>query len=123
TNERAALTLLALLGLRPKQAWADATSELCGVTPIMEFAATHYGKHWKPNTRETVRRFTLHQFQDAGLVLANPDKPDRPVNSPAYCYQVPEAAHAVLRTYGTPQWDKRLRAYLVAMPGLAERYA
>ena len=123
TNERAALTLLALLDLKPKEPWKAATTPLCGVTPIMEFAATHYGKHWKPNTRETVRRSTLHQFQDAGLVVPNPDKRDRPVNSPAYCYQVPDAALEVLRSFGTPKWGVRLRKYLASAPSLAATYA
>lgn len=123
TNPRAALTLLALLDLKPLQAWSEATAPLCGVTPIMEFAAQHYGKHWKPNTRETVRRFTLHQFRDAGLVVPNPDKPDRPTNSPGYVYQVPDVVLEVLRLYGTSRWDDALKRYLAAAPTLAARYA
>jgi adenine-specific DNA-methyltransferase len=123
TNERAGLTLLALLDLTPKQPWSGANAPLRGVTPIMEFAAEHYGKQWKPNTRETVRRFTLHQFQDAGLVVPNPDKEDRPINSPAYCYQVPETALELLRSWGSPDWEQRLGDYLVSAPALAEQYA
>ena len=91
-NERAALTLLALLNLPPQKSWAAAGDPLQGVTPIMEFVAKHYGKKWAPNTRETVRRFTLHQFEQAGLVVANPDQPDRPTNSPNYCYQIEPCA-------------------------------
>jgi len=123
TNERAALTLLALLDLSPRKAWSKAGNPPCGVTPIMDFAARQYGKHWKPNTRETVRRFTLHQFQDAGLVVANPDKPERPVNSPAYCYQVPLDALTLLRAFGTPSWTRRLKSYLALAPTLAAQYA
>lgn len=123
TNERAALTILALLDLSPKKAWSNASNPLCGVTPVMDFAARHYGKHWKPNTRETVRRFTLHQFQDAGLVVANPDKPERPVNSPAFCYQVPPNALTLLRAFGTPSWKRRLKEYLASAPALSARYA
>lgn len=123
TNERAALTLLALLDLAPRSAWVNASNPLRGVTPVMDFAARHYGKIWKPNTRETVRRFTLHQFQDAGLVVANPDKPDRPVNSPAYCYQVPSNTLTLLRAFGSPSWDRRLKQYLASAPTLAARYA
>lgn len=123
TNERAALTLLALLDLGPKKPWANAANPLIGVTPIMEFAASQFDKHWKPNTRETVRRFTLHQFQDAGLVIPNPDKPDRPVNSPAYCYQVPSATLVLLRAVGTPRWRALVTKQLAAAPALAARYA
>jgi adenine-specific DNA-methyltransferase len=85
-NERAALTLLALLDLPPNKPWNAARDPLRGVTPIMEFVAKYYAKRWAPNTRETVRGFTLHQFEQAGLVVANPDQPDRPTNSPKYCY-------------------------------------
>ncbi len=123
TNERAALTLLALLNLKPDRPWSEASNPLRGVTPIMEFVADHYGKQWAPNTRETVRRFTLHQFQDAGLVVANPDKPDRPVNSPAYCYQVPETALNSLREFDTPKWKGSLKRYLESAGTLAAKYA
>ncbi|MEX2167772.1 MAG: BsuBI/PstI family type II restriction endonuclease [Pirellulales bacterium] len=122
-NERAALTLLALLDMRPEDQWSAARNPQRGVTPIMDFVAEHYGKHWKPNTRETVRRFTLHQFEAAGVVVANPDKPDRATNSPAYCYQVPSVVLRLLRTFGTPEWDANLRKFLASADTLAARYA
>ena len=122
-NERAALTLLALLNLAPHKAWAAADDPLRGVTPIMEFVAKHYGKKWAPNTRETVRRFTLHQFEQAGLVVANPDQPDRPTNSPKYCYQIEPRALAVICKFRTPEWERSLRQYLADARTLAQRYA
>jgi hypothetical protein len=57
-NERSALTLLSLLGLKPAGKWEDATDPLRGITPMMEFFEQHYGKKYAPNTRETVRRQT-----------------------------------------------------------------
>ena len=122
-NERAALTLLALLDLPANKSWDAASDPLRGVTPIMEFVAKHYGKKWAPNTRETVRRFTLHQFEQAGLVIANPDQPDRPTNSPKYCYQLEPRALALIRRFGTPQWEDVLRRYLADVRTLAQRYA
>jgi len=122
-NERAALTLLAMLDLSPRKQWAQASDPLRGVTPIMEFAAKHYGKEWAPNTRETVRRFTLHQFEQAGLAVANPDKPDRPTNSPKFCYQIEPRALSVIRKFGTTGWDNALRRYLADARTLAQRYA
>jgi len=122
-NERAAITLLALVDLTPTKAWSAAANPLMGVTPIMEFAAKHYRKKWAPNTRETVRRFTLHQFEQAGLVVANPDEPGRPTNSPNYCYQIEPRALAIIRTFGTTKWVDALRRYLVDVRTLAQRYA
>lgn len=122
-NERAALTLLALLDLPPHQPWMTASDPLRGVTPIMEFVAKQYGKKWAPNTRETVRRFTLHQFAQAGLIVANPDQPRRPTNSPKYCYQIESRVLAALRKFGTPEWESALRRYLTDARTLAQRYA
>ena len=84
-NERSALTLLALLALKPEMAWAEASAPLMGITPIMEFCRDYYGRQYAPNTRETFRRQTMHQFVAAGLAVPNPDDPRRPVNSPKFC--------------------------------------
>jgi hypothetical protein len=122
-NERSALCLLALLNLTPGTTWAAAQNPLVGITPIMDWAREHYGKEYAPNTRETIRRQTMHQFCDAGIALYNPDKPDRPVNSPKAIYQVEPAALALLRTFGTPAWHDGLTAYLAERETLVARYA
>lgn len=122
-NERSALSLLALLNLTPGKAWAEAENPLVGITPIMDWAREHYGKEYAPNTRETFRRQTMHQFCDAGIALYNPDKPDRPVNSPKAVYQIEPAALALLRTFGTSAWHDKLTAYLAERETLVARYA
>ncbi len=122
-NERSSLCLLALLNLTPGKAWADAENPLLGITPIMDWAREHYGKEYAPNTRETFRRQTMHQFCAAGIALYNPDKPDRPVNSPKAVYQIEPAALALLRTFGTPAWHDSLTANLAGQQTLVARYA
>lgn len=122
-NERSALCLLALLNLTPEKSWADAENPLMGITPIMDWARQHYGKDYAPNTRETFRRQSMHQFCDAGLVLYNPDKPERPVNSPRAVYQIEPAALDLLRTFGSEAWQDCLAAYLAQRETLVARYA
>lgn len=122
-NDRSALTLLALLDLKPATPWSKAGSPLIGVTPIMEFVKEQYGKDYAPNTRETFRRQTLHQFLDAGLVVANPDDPERAVNSAKNVYQIEAAALALLKTFGTSHWASNLAAYIKSVGSLAARYA
>ena len=122
-NERSALCLLALLNLTPGRAWAQAGNPMIGITPIMDWARKHYQKEYAPNTRETVRRQTMHQFVDAGIALYNPDQPDRPVNSPKAVYQVESATLSLLRSFETPEWHNNLTAYLAARETLAARYA
>ncbi len=122
-NERSALCLLALLDLTPGKSWAEAEDPLIGITPIMNWAHDHFGKSYKPNTRESVRRQTMHQFCDAGLALYNPDKPERPVNSPKAVYQIEPTALSLLRTFGTPAWHDSLATYLAERETLVARYA
>ncbi|MCP9340120.1 BsuBI/PstI family type II restriction endonuclease [Stutzerimonas xanthomarina] len=122
-NERTALTLLALVDLPPNGSWAELKRPLLGVTPIMSWVKDSYGKEYAPNTRETFRRQTLHQFVDAGLCLYNPDKPDRAVNSPSACYQVALELFHVLVTFGTPEWNSQLKSWLDESPTLISQYA
>ena len=89
----------------------------------MDWIRDHYKKTYAPNTRETVRRQTMHQFVDAGIALYNPDKPDRPVNSPAAVYQIEPSALALLRSFDTKTWHDKLTAYLAKRQTLAARYA
>lgn len=122
-NRRSALILLALLDLRPETAWPDAKSPSMGVTPIMDWCREHYRTAYKPNTRETFRRQTLHQFIEAACVVINPDDPQRATNSKDNVYQIEPRALDLLRAYGSPAWEPLLAAYLHERPGLAIRYA
>ena len=121
-NERSALTLLALIDLKPSGAWANLSRPLLGITPIMQFCREHYGREYAPNTRETFRRYTIHQFVEAGIALANPDEPSRPVNSPAYCYQISEEAFEVFKSFGSDGWEATLTRYLDGQETLAARW-
>ena len=123
TNERSALTLLALLGLTPDRTWADIEATLIGITPMMDFMAEHYGRRYAPNTREDVRRQTVHQFLAAGILRQNPDNPQRPTNSGQTVYLVPAELIGTLRHYGTDRWDRVLAAWLKEAPPLRERWA
>jgi len=121
-NERSALTLLSLLALDPESKWVDAGEPLMGITPMMDFFSEHYGKKYAPNTRETVRRQTVHQFLQAALIVANPDKPSRPTNSPKAVYQIELSALKLLRSFDTPGWNKNLQKYLRKVKTLTKLY-
>lgn len=122
-NERSALTLLSLLGLKPDAPWSDAIEPLMGITPMMNFFKSHYGKEYAPNTRETVRRQTVHQFLDAGIVLINPDDSSRPTNSPNAVYRIEATILKVIRAYGTLPWENKLKKYLASQETLKSKYA
>jgi len=117
-NERSALTLLALLGMTPEKQWSEANAPMLGITEIMEVIAKHFSKKYAPNTRETVRRCTVHQFVQMKLVVANPDDPNRPVNSPYNRYQVASTLLKLAQTYGSPSWEINLKGFLSTAEGL-----
>lgn len=121
-NERSALTLLSLLALEPENGWADASNPLMGITPMMDFFSKHYEKKYAPNTRETVRRQTVHQFLQATLVVANPDKPSRPTNSPKAVYQIEPSVLKLLKSVSTPEWKENLQKYLLTIKTLKKLY-
>lgn len=123
SNLRSSLVLLSLLDLKRNQSWSEASNPQLGITEIMDWFAEHYGKRYAPNSRETVRRQTVHQFLDAGLVVQNPDDPSRPVNSGKNVYQIVKEALKALRFYGTSKWQKQRDKYLAETQSLKEIYA
>lgn len=122
-NERSVLCLLSLVDLRPDRSWKDAVAPLMGITPMMDWMREHYGKDYAPNTRETIRRQSMHQFVDAGIALYNPDDPKRAVNSPRAVYQIEPHFLAALKTYGTDAWDAEIADFQKRQRSLVERYA
>lgn len=104
-QERAALCLLALADIQPDKPWSQATAPQRRIIEMMDWFRNHYGKQYAPNTSETVRRQTMHQFVQMGLVVENPDQPDRPINSSKWCYQLHPKALSLLQLYGSGYWE------------------
>ena len=85
-----------------------------GITPIIDFVAEAYGVRYAPNTRETIRDDAVKFFLEAGLLLRNPDDPNRPTNSGKTVYQIEPTALLMLRKVGTAQWTSALKTYLAS---------
>jgi hypothetical protein len=122
-NETAAYTLLALLDLRPELTWAEARAPLRGITPIIDFVAEAYGVRYAPNTRETIRDDAVKFFVEAGLLLRNPDNPNRPTNSGKTVYQIEPSALALLRKFRTLEWTPALQKYLASRESIKHEIA
>ncbi len=121
-NERSGLTLLALLDVREDTPWPDSKQRLIRIHDIMEFIKQHYDRQYAENTRETIRRQTLHQFLQAGVAVINPDDPNRPTNSPKNVYAVSDEALIVIRKFGSPEWQGVLDHFIQEKGKLIERY-
>ena len=125
-NELSALTLLALCSIKEDTQWSKATRSSQRITKeIMAFVNENYKADapYAPNTRETFRRQVLHQFTQAGVVNYNPDDPTLPVNSPNAHYAITPEALAVVKSYGTTRWKKRVKEFSDNIEILRDRYA
>ncbi|MGD0516041.1 MAG: BsuBI/PstI family type II restriction endonuclease [Thermoguttaceae bacterium] len=111
-NERSALTLLALAGLKPNDSWINVKKPLLRIWDIMGYMRDNYGKNYAANSRETIRRQTIHQFEQARIVDRNPDDPSRPTNSGQNCYSLTDEVVKVLKTYGTAKFYKRVDQFI-----------
>ncbi|MDZ4153179.1 BsuBI/PstI family type II restriction endonuclease [Methylicorpusculum sp.] len=122
-NDRTAICLLALLNLQPHKLWQQAENPMLGIRAILDFARENLEVNYAENTRESVRKYSVKQLVSAGILVHNPDKPDRPVNSSDNCYQIEATALTLLKKHGTAEWLASLEAYLATRTTLVAQYA
>lgn len=121
-SEIAALTLLVLAQLNEETAWSNATRKSLRIHDILQEMQQRFKRSYAENSRETVRRRVIHQFEQARIVDRNPDEPGLPTNSPRTHYALTEAALHTLRQYSTRAWDSALTEFLNTQKPLMELY-
>jgi adenine-specific DNA-methyltransferase len=121
-NEMAALTLLVLAQLSEDTPWEQATGHVMRVHDILMKIKQRYGREYAENTRETVRRQVLHQFEQAGVVIRNPQDPTLATNSPRTHYLLTEIVLIALRAFGTPDWKNKRNEFYNQRGALLEVY-
>ena len=130
-NERSALILLALCHLKKSDKWKDAKKVSMSVVGnkenakyegVMRFIAEHYKKHYAENSRETLRRQTLHQFVQAGIVEHNPENPQLATNSKDNHYRLTDAALNVIRAFGSKNWKEESELFQKNIGSLQKKY-
>lgn len=121
-NARSGLTLLALATIKPKTPWNDSKPALLRTVDIMAFIRDHHGKDYAANSRETFRRESLHQFEQARLIDRNPDEPARPTNSGKTAYRLTPEALQALRAYGSDRFRTAAYEFLAKRGSLAAKY-
>lgn len=121
-NKRSALTLLALLNLKESDSWNDAERVMLRIVDIMDFMAEHYNQHYAPNSRETIRRQTIHQFEQAQFIERNSDDPTRPTNSGNTNYAVTKEFLNLVKSYERDEWSQNLDKFKKQFETLTQRY-
>jgi adenine-specific DNA-methyltransferase len=121
-NEISALTLLTLAQLSEDTPWKNATSESLRVHDILGEIKRRYGREYAENSRETIRRKVLHQFEQAGIVIRNVDDPERPTNSGLNNYVLSDLVLDVVRAYGTSKWKAKSKDFVNQQGRLVDVY-
>ena len=121
-NARSAWVFLALANIHPNDEWKDAQAPLLPTVDIMQFIREYYGQDYKPNSRETIRRQTLHQFEQARIVDRNRDNPSRPTNSKDNNYSLNKPILEILSEYPNGDWQKKVDKYRKNLQSLQELY-
>lgn len=121
-NERSNLTLLALAGMKEGDPWKSVSRPLLRIWDIMSWMRDHYDKDYAANSRETIRRQTIHQFEQARLIDRNPDDPTRPTNSGDTVYQLTAEAAKVLKRFGRSDFSAKCAEFIANHGTLSAAY-
>ncbi len=121
-NDRSGWVLLSLADVKPEGEWKNAKSPLLPTYIIMQFIRDHYGMDYKPNSRETIRRQTLHQFEQAQIVIRNRDDPSRPTNSANNNYSLNQPIIDILHEYPDGNWKQKLDEFNSQVTDLKKQY-
>lgn len=121
-TEMAALTLLVLAQLDEDTPWSDAKRQSLRIHDMMQEMNSRYGRTYAENTRETVRRQVIHQFEQARIVDRNPDEPGLATNSPRTHYALSDIAIRTIRQFNTPNWETALTEFLDTQESLTAMY-
>ena len=111
-----------MIDIQEDAPWSKSKKRIIRIHDIMIFIQEHYGKQYAENTRETIKRQTLHQFEQAGIAVRNPDNPLRPTNSPKTVYAIADDALEVISKFGATNWESSLAEFVKNKGKLIERY-
>ncbi len=118
-NHRAVMTLAAISEVKPGK-WKIINEGYKGTHDIIAYINKHYPNKaglddsgYQENSRESFRKYTLQPWAAAGLIenmqgLATNDRNNS--------YRLTSHAAALLRRYGTDDWDEYLQDYLTIHP-------
>ena len=111
-------TLLAMGSIAEPSEWASSKNDWIRIHDIMNFIDTAYGVRYAENSRETFRKQAIHHFRNAAIIEDN----GKATNSPNYRYRLTDKFLAMLRKYGSNEWDSMIKEFFVNHPSLIEMY-
>lgn len=124
TNPRSVMTLAALAEIYPGKKWRNASEAYHGTHHIVDFINTHFPNKagldtcpYAENSRETFRKANIKPWISAGVLEP---KAGLATNDRDNSYRFSSYFAALIRSYGTDQWEERLADYNEAHISYAE---
>lgn len=104
--------------------WRNASENYHGIHEIIDFVNREFPDKagldtsgYQENSRETIRKATLKPFTSAGIMEP---KSGLATNDKANSYRFTAKFASLIRTYGTPQWEDSLKAFMEGYTTYAE---
>ena len=123
-NPRSVMTLAALAEIYPGKKWRNASEAYHGTHHIVEFINKHFPNKagldtcpYAENSRETFRKSNIKPWINAGVLEP---KAGLATNDRDNSYRFSSYFAALIRSYGTDQWEERLADYKEAHVSYAE---
>ncbi len=114
--ERMAKACLAVAKIR--NSFSEAQSVEGGVfsrtRDIIAFENEHYGENISPGSYDDIRRMDLLLPVEAGIIVNSSSVEQQATNNPSRGYGMSSAFAGLVRSYGTPSWQRRLERYIKA---------
>ena len=122
-NPRCVMTFAALAEIKPGK-WNRISENYKGTHDIIAYINEKYPNKanldksgYSENTRETFRKRTIYPWITAGLLE---EKPGLATNDKDNAYRFTSHAAALIRHYGSPEWDEELASYNEVHPKYKE---
>lgn len=110
-------SLLALADISPDKEWSETSREWKGIHEILQWTGDYYQKYAE-NSRENFRKDAVHKFVMAAFAEGNGEA----TNSKNMRYRLTPEFAALLKTYGTDQWEQAKIEFRQNQPSLIESY-
>lgn len=104
-NDRSCYVLIALSNMAQKTIWSEAENPWMGPHEIITYLRENEIKTYAENSRESIRKGTLHPFRDLAIV----EDTSLASNSGNYKYRLTDEILELLRVYQTDEWEIALK--------------
>lgn len=107
--------------LADAKGWGDPSNGLLGSRALITVLNRDWNENISSGSYDDVRRKCVKFLVEAGIVLKDPDNPNKAPNDSTTGYALSPAFANLLKAYGTEAWDAQLQNFTSANGSLREK--